>query len=289
MLIQLLINGFIMGSIYSLVSLGYALIYNTTKTFHIAYAVIYMFCPYMFLTFHNKLGLNLVSALSISIISTIILSLLIETLVYQPLEKKKSSLNIIMISSIGVMTVVINLIAMSYGSETKIINKRISESVSIGDIIITHTQLYQFVTSILILGTFLLILKYSNFGIKTRAMRDNNLLCSVFGLSISKFRILLFAVSGLFAAIGGFLVAYDVGMDPYVGMPMLLNAVVALIIGGVGKFEGPIVGGFIIGILQSLTVWVFSSRWQSAVTFVLLIIFLLFRPQGILGEKQRQV
>ena len=289
MLIQLLINGFMMGSIYSLVSLGYALIYNTTKTFHIAYAVIYMFCPYMFLTFHNKLGLNLVSALSISIISTIILSLLIETLVYQPLEKKKSSLNIIMISSIGVMTVVINLIAMSYGSETKIINKRISESVSIGDIIITHTQLYQFVTSILILGTFLLILKYSNFGIKTRAMRDNNLLCSVFGLSISKFRILLFAVSGLFAAIGGFLVAYDVGMDPYVGMPMLLNAVVALIIGGVGKFEGPIVGGFIIGILQSLTVWVFSSRWQSAVTFVLLIIFLLFRPQGILGEKQRQV
>lgn len=289
MFIQLLINGIIMGSMYSLVSLGYALIYNTTRTFHIAYAVLYMFCPYMFLTFHNKLGLNLVFALSISIICTIILSLIIETLVYQPLEKKKSSLNIIMISSLGVMTIIINLIAMFYGSETKIINEGISESFSIGDIIITYTQLYQFITSILILGTFLLILKYSSFGIKTRAMRDNNLLCSVFGLSISKFRILLFAVSGFFAAIGGFLVAYDVGMDPYVGMPMLLNAVVGLIIGGVGKFEGPIIGGFIIGILQSLTVWVFSSRWQSAVTFVLLIIFLLVRPQGILGEKQRQV
>ena len=78
-------------------------------------------------------------------------------------------------------------------------------------------------------------------------------------------------------------------MDPYVGMPMLLSAVVALIIGGVGRFEAPILGGFIIGILQSLAVWVFSSRWQDAVTFTLLILFLLLRPQGLLGEKQRVV
>ncbi len=96
-------------------------------------------------------------------------------------------------------------------------------------------------------------------------------------------------LSGFFAAVGGLLIAYDVGLDPYVGMPMLLNAVVALIIGGVGRFEGPILGGFIIGILQSMVVWVFSSRWQTAVTFVLLVIFLIFRPYGILGEKERKV
>jgi len=70
---------------------------------------------------------------------------------------------------------------------------------------------------------------------------------------------------------------------------MLLNAVVALIIGGIGRFEAPILGGFIIGILQALSVWVFSARWQDAVTFTLLIIFLLFRPQGLIGEKRRTV
>ena len=63
----------------------------------------------------------------------------------------------------------------------------------------------------------------------------------------------------------------------------------ALIIGGVGRFEAPVLGGFLIGILQSLAVWAFSSRWQDAVTFSLLLIFLLFRPQGLLGEKQRAV
>ena len=136
---------------------------------------------------------------------------------------------------------------------------------------------------------FLAFLKFSKFGIRTRAMRDDDILCSVFGMDIYKMRIVLFTLSAIFAAIGGGLVAYDVGMDPYVGMPMLLNAVVALIIGGVGRFEAPIIGGFIIGILQSLSVWAISARWQDAVTFTLLILFLLFRPQGLLGEKRRTV
>lgn len=287
MLLQFLINGVIIGSIYSLVSLGFALVYNTTRIFHIAYAVIYMFCPYMILTFYSNLGYPLLLAFPIAIIITVVLSLLMEIIIYKPLSKKSSSHNIIMISSIGVMIVVINTIAMLYGNETKILNPDISETISFGDIIVTHTQLVQFVISTFILLIFLVFLKFSKFGITTRAMRDDDILCSVFGMDIYKMRIILFTLSAIFAAIGGGLVAYDVGMDPYVGMPMLLNAVVALIIGGVGRFEAPILGGFIIGILQSLSVWAFSARWQDAVTFTLLILFLLFRPQGLLGEKRR--
>lgn len=289
MFLQLLINGIIMGSIYSLVSLGFALVYNTTKTFHIAYAVLYIFSPYMFLTFYQNLNISLFPALFISIILTMILSLIIELFVYKPLEIKNSSSTVIMISSIAVMTIVINVIALFYGNETKILNPNISESLSMGNIIITYTQLTQFVVSVSLIVLFLFLLKFSSLGLKARAMRDGNLLSRIFGMNIEKFRIVLFALSGFFAAIGGFLIAYDVGMDPYVGMPMLLNAIVALIIGGVGRFEGSVIGGFIIGILQSLAVWMFSSRWESAVTFIILILFLIFRPQGILGEKQREV
>jgi branched-chain amino acid transport system permease protein len=65
--------------------------------------------------------------------------------------------------------------------------------------------------------------------------------------------------------------------------------VVALIIGGVGRFEGPLLGGFLLGILQALVVWKFSSRWVEAITFAVLIVFLIFRPQGILGERKREV
>lgn len=289
MLLQFIINGIIIGSIYSLVSLGFAIVYNTTRIFHIAYAVLYMFCPYMILTFFSNLGIPIFIAFIIAILITVVLSLLMEIIIYRPLAKKNSSHNIIMISSIGIMIIVINTIALFYGNETKILNPDISETFSFGDIIITYIQLAQFVISTIILLIFLAFLKFSKFGIRTRAMRDDDVLCSVFGMDIYKMRIILFTLSAIFAAIGGGLVAYDVGMDPYVGMPMLLNAVVALIIGGIGRFEAPIIGGFIIGILQSLSVWAISARWQDAVTFTLLILFLLFRPQGLLGEKKRAV
>jgi len=289
MFLQLLANGIIMGSIYALVALGFALVYNTTRIFHIAYAVLYMFAPYMILTFYKNLGFPFYISFPIAILLTILLSVLMEITIYRPLSKKKSSSSVILISSLGIMIVVINIIAMFYGNETKILNPNISKSVSIGNIIITYSQLYQLGLSLLVMFIFMAFLKFSKFGIKTRAMRDDDVLCTVFGMDIYKMRLVLFTLSGFFAALGGGLVAYDVGMDPYVGMPMLLNAVVALIIGGMGRFEAPILGGFIIGILQAAAVWAFSSRWQDAVTFTLLILFLLFRPQGLMGEKKRAV
>lgn len=289
MFLQLLANGIVMGSVYALVSLGFALVYNTTRIFHIAYSVLYVFAPYMILSFYRNLEIPFLIAFPIAILLTMLLSIVMELVVYRPLAKKKSSFTVILISSIGIMIVVINAIAMFYGNETKILNPNISKSISIGNIILTHTQLLQFILSLLAVSAFLIFLKFSKFGIKTRAMRDDEVLCSVFGMNINKMRLTLFTLSGFFAALGGGLVAYDVGMDPYVGMPMLLNAVVALIIGGMGRFEAPVIGGFIIGILQAMAVWAFSSRWQDAVTFTLLILFLLFRPQGLMGEKKRAV
>lgn len=288
-ILQFIANGLVMGSIYALVALGFALIYNTTRIFHIAYAVLYMFSPYMFLSLYNYIGCPFYVAFIVSIFLTILLSLAIEQFVYQPLNRINSSLNIVMISSIGVMIVVINAIALFYGNETKIINNNISQTVSLNAIILTDIQLWQFGISLAIIGLFFLFLKYTKFGIRTRAIRDNDTLSRVFTINVKKIRLTLFALSAFFVAVAGNLVAYDVGMDPYVGMPILLTAVVALIVGGVGNFAAPVLGGFIIGMMQSITVLISSARWQDAVIFTLLIIFLMFRPQGILGEKQRAV
>jgi len=288
-ILQFIANGLVMGSIYALVALGFALVYNTTRIFHIAYAVLYMFSPYMFLSFYNQLGYPFYVAFIVSMLVTMLLSLAIEQFIYQPLNRINSSLNVIMISSIGVMIVIINAIALFYGNETKIINNSISQTVSLNAIILTDIQLWQFCISVAIIGSFFLFLKFSKFGIRTRAIRDNATLSRVFEINVKKIRLILFALSAFFVAVAGNLVAYDVGMDPYVGMPILLTAVVALIVGGIGNFTAPVLGGFIIGMLQSITVLIFSSRWQDAVTFILLIVFLMFRPQGILGEKQRAV
>ena len=143
MLLQLLANGIIMGSVYALVALGFALIYNTTHILHIAYAAIYMFAPYMLYSFYNGLGLPFMMAFFISIFFTVILNLLVEFVIYRPIKDKSN--NIILMSSLGVMIIIVNMIAMFYGNETKIINPDISKSITIGSLILTYTQLYQFI------------------------------------------------------------------------------------------------------------------------------------------------
>ena len=289
MLLQFLINGLIIGSIYAIVSLGFALVYNTTRIFHFAYASLYMIAPYFMFTFFITLSFNLLVSIFIALLLTMVLGVIIEISVYKPLDKKKASHNVMMISSIGVMIILINSVALFYGNETKTINKGVFESINLGNLILTVPQIIQFSISIGLILLFLFFLKKSRFGISARAMRDNVVLCTLFKMNIHFFRLKVFLFSSLLVGIGSILIAWDVGMNPYVGMPMFLNAVVALIVGGIGKFHTPIIGGLILGLLQSIVIWQFSANWQNAVTFTVLLIFLIFRPQGLYGEKFRLV
>jgi branched-chain amino acid transport system permease protein len=248
-----------------------------------------MIAPYFLMFFLKSIGWPIVISLLLALLGTIVIGLSIELLVYNPLVRRNSSSNVMMVSSIGVMIVLINIVALLFGNETKIINPEISKSITFGTMLITYTQLIQFFISLLLFAVFFTFLKFSRFGIQTRAFRDDDRLSAVLGMNTLKLKRTLFILSSFLAASGSCLIAYDVGMDPYIGLPMLLNAVVALIIGGVGRFEAPVLGGLLIGILQALVVFVSSAQWQDAVTFLLLIAFLLFRPQGILGEKMRSV
>ena len=275
--------------IYAVLSLGFALVYNTTKIFHIAYAVLYMISGYFLFGFFNLLGMEYWLSAVLSVLLTVVISILFDITVYSPLIKRNADLNVLLISSLGIMIIVINLIALFFGNETKIIRNEIAKSISFNHIILTYPQLFQLGISLLLIVMFFIIIRYTKLGIIIRAIKNDEELAKVQGIDIKRFRIILFGLSGFFAAVAGVLTAQDIGIDPYIGMPMLLNAVVALIIGGIGRFAAPVLGGLILGVLQALVIWKFSTNWQEAITFVLLILFLVFRPQGILGKKIREV
>ena len=286
---QFIINGLITGVLYSLLAIGFALVYNTTRIFHIAAAGIYVFAAYMFWLFAVTLHLPLLLAAFIAILLTMGLSLLTETTVYRPLKNRKASLNVAMIASIGLMTVIINTIAMFFGNETKVVENSILKPFSYGDIIITTPQMYQAVIGIIVLAAFLIILRWTNWGLRLQALSADETLFETLGYNTNRTRIAVFLASGIFIAIASCLTVYDVGLDPNMGMSVLISAIVAMIIGGVGKFSTCIVGGLTLGVLQSLTVYQFASNWQNAVTFLVLLILLFLRPQGIAGYKQRTV
>lgn len=289
MLLQFIINGLITGLLYSLLAIGFALVYNTTHIFHIAAAGIYVFAAYMFWWLAVKFGLPLAVSAALAIVLTMGLSLLSEVGVYRPLRGKKSSLSVIMIASIGLMTVIVNLISMIFGNETKVVENAILKTYQLGDVIITTPQLYQLVVAVVAIAAFIFVLDGSRFGLKVRALSADETLFGTLGYNRQKTFSLVFLASGLFIGLASCATVYDVGMDPNMGMTVLINAMVAMIIGGNGKFGASVVGGIVLGILQSLTVYFFASNWQNAITFALLLGFLFLRPQGIAGYKQRVI
>ena len=165
MIWQFIINGLITGILYSLLAIGFALVYNTTRFFHIA-AGIYVFAAYMFWFFVASVGLPVILASLVAIALTMQLSLLSELLVYLPLKNKKASLNVATIASIGAMTVIINTIAMCFGNETKVVENAILQPLTFGDIIITTPQKYQALVGIAVLVVFMVILHRTNWGLR---------------------------------------------------------------------------------------------------------------------------
>lgn len=289
MILQFLINGLITGILYALLAIGFSLVYNTTRIFHIAAAALYVIAAYAFYFLSNRIGLSFLISIVGAVVFTMLMSLLVELLIYRPLKRKKASLNVVMIASIGVMTVLINLVAMFFGNETKVIDNSIQRTFMYGDIIITTPQMYQLLSGGAVILFFILFISYSRWGVQFRALSSDEILFEVLGYRMKQTRSFVFLLSGTFIALASCLTVYDVGLDPNMGMNVLINAMVAMIIGGVGRFNACILGGLLLGILQSLVVYQFASNWQNAITFLALLFFLFLRPQGILGYKQRTV
>lgn len=286
---QFVVNGLITGILYSLLAIGFALIYNTTRIFHIAAAGIYVFAAYMFYLFAVQLSLPLLVAAFLAVVLTMALSLATEGLVYRPLKRRKGSLNAAMIASIGLMTVIVNLVALFFGNETRVVDNAIAPSFVTGGLVLTTPQVWQLVVGLVVVVGFLVMLVATPWGVRLRALSADEVLFATLGYDRGKARSMVFLVSGAFIAIASCLTVYDVGMAPTMGMNVLVSAIVAMIIGGAGRFAACLVGGLTLGVLQSLTVYFFSSNWQNAVTFIVLLVFLFLRPQGIAGYKQRTV
>jgi branched-chain amino acid transport system permease protein len=286
-MMQFIANGLCRGSAYALVAMGFALIYTTSGVFHIAHGAIYTAAAYAIYCFFILLELPFALAVVLALLSTALLGALVELMVYRPLDKRKASSAVLMISSLGVYIVMINLLALCFGNETKILRSGVETTVSFGDVILTRVQIAQMVVALSVVALYWLFLRRTSLGRICRSVADDSVLASVLGVKVESTRLVVFAVGSILAAIGAGLVALDVGIDPYIGFPAVLAAAVACIVGGLHRFIAPALGGVLLGVIQSLVVWQTSTKWESAVTFALLLAFLLFRPQGLLGIRKR--
>ena len=287
MILQFLGNGLVNGSLIAMVALGFSLVYNTTRVFHIAYAGIYIWSAYILYFFMEVLQWPLPVSFLMAILSAGFLSLACETLLYAPMVKRGRSHNSLMVSSVGMLILLVSLSELLFGNAARYINIDLSGMNLQYGMFLSGTRLTSLLISLMFMGFFFLYLKYSSMGIRIRALRDDELMSRVFGVNTGKLRAFLFLLSGIFVATASCLSAMDVGIHPHLGIPVFINAFVALVIGGIGRFDGPVIGGILLGLLQAMTEYFFDSKWVMMVTFILLILFLLIRPQGLIPEKSR--
>jgi branched-subunit amino acid ABC-type transport system permease component len=286
-MIQFLANGLINGFAYAPVALGFALIYNTTRIFHFAHGAVYTLSAYIFYALYKILNIPFSMSVFLTLVVAGIAGVGLNEIVYAPLTKRNASLFTKMLSSIGLYIVIVNIIAVIFQSDTKILNPEVHSTYLLGPLVLTMIQITSIVVFLMIFGSLTLSLRKTNLGKVIRAMRDNPDLVSAMGINPENTVRIVFALGSVLAATSAILIGLDQGIDPHIGLAAFLNGAVAVIIGGVGHFEGAALGAIVVGILQSLAAWNLSTRWQDLVTFLLLITFLLFRVEGILGGNRR--
>jgi len=287
LLLQLVFDGLVLGCVYSVAAVGFAIIYNTSRIFHVGFGTSYLVaaytCFWLLAHWQVPLFLSVIAAIGVAAATGV----LFELLIYRPLRLRGASLLVMLISSLGVYVVSVNLVSMFFGAETKILLAESAKAFRCGPLLIASTQMPQLFVAMLLLVVIAFATRNSRAGRALRAARDNPVLLEATGTDLDRLYLVLFALGSALAGLAAVLTSLDSGIDPNIGMPALLTAAAALILGGIGTFVGPVLGGILIGLLQGLALWQLSSRWTDAVTFCVLILFLLVRPQGVLGVVRR--
>ena len=286
---QIIINIIISFSIFNLAALSFSLIYQTTRFFHFAHAVVFTFGAYFTFLLSQLVGWSLVSAILTAIVAACLIGCMAEWFIYRPLRKRKSSSIVLLLASLGIYIVLQNLISLFFGDETKSIRTwEVREGIEIAGAYVTPVQIVIIATSIAIVILVSGYLMLAKTGKAMRAVASDSELSKLSGIKSDRIILISFAIGSALAGIAGILVALDVDMTPTMGMNMLLMGVVAMIIGGVGSIWGIVLGSLLLATAQNLAVWYISSQWMDAVAFAILLLFLLFKPEGFMGKKIRK-
>lgn len=289
MINQLILNSIISSSVFFLITLSFSIIYQITRFFHFAHAVVFTSGAYFTFLFSQLLGYSLLVAIPIAVICSCLLGSLMDSVIYKPLRKKKSSTLILLLASLGVYIVLQNIISMVFGDDTKSIRTwSVVEGIDIFGARITPVQIIIVISSLLLVIGVGAWLHKSKIGKGMRAVANDPELANISGINSDRVILVSFAVGSALAGIAGILVSLDVDMTPTMGMNALMMGVVAMIVGGVGSIRGIILGSLLLALAQNLGVWYISSQWQDAIAFAILLIFLLFKPEGFFGKKLKK-
>ena len=287
-----MINGVSLGSIYALIALGYTMVYGIILLINFAHGDILMVGAYTALFVLSAFGaspLGMFLAFACSMVLCMVLGITIERFAYRPL-RDAPRLNSL-ITAIAVSLILVNgmrVLPFVGPNPRRFPRPAVIQFELAEGLIVSNVQIIVIILSALLMLALNYIVNYTKRGKAMRAVSFDRQAASLMGISVNRTITFTFALGSLLAAAGGvlFATAYP-QISPTMGMMPGLKAFVAAVLGGIGSIPGAMLGGYILGIVETLTRGFISSQFSDAISFSILIIVLLIKPTGILGRKTR--
>lgn len=287
-ILQSLISGIVIGSIYALVALGFVLIYKSTAVINFAQGELLLFGSFLCLTLVVTFKIPFWVAFFMTLIAATILGFLLERLFLRPMIGEPV-ISIIMLT-IGLTSLLKGFIHIIWGSETKVYPEIFpAEPVKFGPIGISQVYMYSVGFAIICLILFNLFFKFSRAGIAMRAVANDQQAAQSMGISIKKIFGIAWAIAAVVASIGGILIGNINGVNSSLSA-FGLKVFPAVILGGLDSIPGAILGGLIIGILEALSgIYldpIFEGGTKEVTPFIILVIVLMIKPYGLFGTEE---
>lgn len=294
MLLQQLINGLTLGSVYALIALGYTMVYGIIELINFAHGEIYMLGAYMgIITFGLLTTLHLTSPTSgATLLIMMFMAMLfcgacgvtIERVAYRPL--RTASRLSPLISALGVSIFLQNFVMLAQGPRDKgFPHLFVSGGIELPGGRISTIQLFIMVTSVLMMVALQLFVQRTKIGKAMRATAQDMQMARMVGINVDRVISVTFLVGSALAAVAGVLVGMYYGLiNFFIGYIAGIKAFTAAVLGGIGKIHGAMLGGLLLGLIESLGAGYLSSEYKDVFAFAILVVVLIFRPSGLLGE-----
>lgn len=287
-MLQQLVNGLILGSVYALLALGYTMVYGIIKLINFAHGDIYMIGAFIGYYLINILKFNFFFSLILAMIGTAILGVLIEFLAYRPL--RNSTRIAALITAIGVSFLLEYGMIFFVGANTRSFPQVIKTvRFNLGPISISNIQLLILGISIFLMVALQFIVQKTKMGKAMRAVSVDSDAAQLMGINVNRTISFTFALGSALAGAAGVLIAlYYNSLEPLMGMTPGIKSFVAAVLGGIGIIPGAALGGFVIGLLETFATALGLSDFRDAIVYAILIVILLIRPAGILGKNVKE-
>ncbi|EFU79597.1 branched-chain amino acid ABC transporter permease [Mobiluncus curtisii] len=290
LILQQLINGLSLGSIYALIALGYTMVYGIIQLINFAHGDVLMVGAYAGFAGMVLLHLDPFTSLLAAMIICAILGMLIERLAYKPL--RHSTRIAVLITAIG-MSLLIEYVTMYFvGAEARAYPAQtgwLSASYHFGGVNLSMIQIIIVVVSVILMVVLQFIIKKTRIGKAMRAVSQDQDAAKLMGISVDNTISFTFALGSALAGAAGVLWGlYYTSITPLMGIMPGLKAFVAAVLGGIGLIPGALVGGYLVGLLETIVNSLGLSTFRDAAVFLVLIIVLIFKPAGILGKNVQE-